>query len=198
MPRISTKDTNSPIYFESPADLASWFKKNHAKQTELWVGYYKKHTGRQNLTWPLAVDEALCVGWIDGVKKSVDADRTMQRFTPRTAKSHWSKVNVAKYQQLDTVGRIQEAGRAAFARRTEANTAQMSFEREAIPLSDAFAAKLKENPVAAEWHAKQPPGYRRSAEDWVMSAKQEATRERRMESLIESAADGLRVPHLRR
>ncbi|KAF7360393.1 Bacteriocin-protection protein [Mycena venus] len=181
-----------------PAALGSWFKKNHAQKTELWVGYFKKHTGKQALSWPLAVDEALCWGWIDGVKKSVDADRTMQRFTPRKAKSHWSKVNVAKVAVLEAAGRMQEPGRAAFARRTEENTGQMSFERDAVPLSGEFAARLAEVSAAAEWHAKQPLGYRRTAEDWVMSAKQEATRERRLGVLIESAEQGLRVPPLRR
>ncbi|KAJ7493432.1 hypothetical protein B0H11DRAFT_1911318 [Mycena galericulata] len=168
------------------------------KETELWVGYFKKHTGRQALTWPLAVDEALCWGWIDGIKKRVDAERTMQRFTPRKAKSHWSNVNVAKVAVLEAAGRMQDPGRAAFALRTEENTGQMSFERGTVPLSTEFAARLAEASAAAEWHAEQPPGYRRSAEDWVMSAKQEATRERRLGVLIESAERGLRVPHLRR
>ncbi|KAJ6488030.1 hypothetical protein C8R45DRAFT_930225 [Mycena sanguinolenta] len=198
MPRTSTERANEPIYFDSPAALGSWFTKNHAKKTELWVGYFKKHTGRQVLSWSLAVDEALCWGWIDGVKKSVDADRTIQRFTPRKAKSHWSKVNVTKVAELESSGRMQESGRVAFALRTEENTGQMSFEREAVPLSGEFATMLADVPEAAEWHAKQPPGYRRSAEDWVMSAKQDATRKRRLGTLIESAAQALRVPHLRR
>ncbi|KAJ7892752.1 hypothetical protein B0H14DRAFT_956616 [Mycena olivaceomarginata] len=127
MPRTSTKLADEPIYF-SPAALGSWLSKNHATKTELWVGYFKKHTGRQALTWPLAVDEALCWGWIDGIKKRVDADRTMQRFTPRKAKSHWSAVNVAKVAVLEAAGRMQEPGRAAFALRTEENTGQTSFE----------------------------------------------------------------------
>jgi uncharacterized protein YdeI (YjbR/CyaY-like superfamily) len=198
MPRAAPQRTNEPIYFDTPAALGLWFKKNHAKETELWVGYFKKHTGRQVLSWPLAVDEALCWGWIDGVKKSVDADRTMQRFTPRKAKSHWSKVNVAKVAVLETAGRMQEPGRAAFALRTEENTGQMSFERDNIPLSAEFTARLAEASAAAEWHAEQPPGYRRTAEDWVMNAKQAATRERRFGVLIECAQQGLRVPSLRR
>ncbi|KAJ7359222.1 hypothetical protein DFH08DRAFT_845440 [Mycena albidolilacea] len=199
MPRTSTKLADEPIYFSSPAALGSWLSKNHATKTELWVGYFKKHTGRQALTWPLAVDEALCWGWIDGIKKRVDADRTMQRFTPRKAKSHWSAVNVAKVAALEAAGRMQEPGRAAFALRTEENTGQTSFEsRDAVPLSGEFTERLEEVPAAAEWHAKQPPGYRRTAEDWVMGAKQEATRERRLRTLIESAEQGLRVPHLRR
>ncbi|KAJ7266959.1 hypothetical protein B0H12DRAFT_1320929 [Mycena haematopus] len=198
MPRTSTVTTNEPIYFDSPTALGSWFAKNHTTKTELWVGYFKKHTGRQVLSWSLAVDEALCWGWIDGVKKSVDADRTMQRFTPRKAKSHWSKVNVAKVALLESAGRMQEPGRAAFALRIEENTGQMSFERDAVPLSEKFAYMLSDLPAAAEWHAKQPHGYRRTAEDWVMSAKQEATRERRLGILIESAVQGLRVPPLRR
>ncbi|KAF7344586.1 Bacteriocin-protection protein [Mycena sanguinolenta] len=198
MPRVSTEHANEPIYFQSPAALSSWFTKNHAKKTELWVGYFKKHTGKQVLSWSLAVDEALCWGWIDGVKKSVDADRTIQRFTPRKAKSHWSKVNVAKVAELELGGRMQEPGRAAFALRTEENTGQMSFEREAVPLSGEFASMLADVPKAAEWHAKQPPGYRRSAEDWVMSAKQDVTRKKRLATLVDSATQGLRVPHLRR
>ncbi|KAJ7746860.1 hypothetical protein DFH07DRAFT_831589 [Mycena maculata] len=131
-------------------------------------------------------------------KKSVDTNRTMQRFTPRKTKSHWSKVNVAKVAVLEAAGRMQDPGRAAFALRTEANTGQMSFERETVPLSTEFAARLAEASASAEWHAEQPPGYRRAAEDWVMSAKQEATRGRRLGVLIESAEQGLRVPPLRR
>ncbi|KAF8136004.1 hypothetical protein K438DRAFT_1882107 [Mycena galopus ATCC 62051] len=200
MPRASTstEGANKAIYFGSPAALGAWFSKNHSKKKELWVGYFKKHTGRQVLSFPLAVDEALCWGWIDGITKSVDADRIAKRFTPRKAKSHWSKVNVAKVAVLEAAGRMQEPGRAAFALRTEENTAQMSFEREAVPLSGEFAARLAEEPAAAEWHAKQAPGYRRTAEDWVMTAKQEATRERRLGVLIASATQGLRVPPLRR
>ncbi|KAJ6588844.1 hypothetical protein B0H19DRAFT_221403 [Mycena capillaripes] len=202
MPRAASRGatlrSSQPIYFDSPAALGSWFTMNHATETELWVGYFKKHTGRQVLSWPLAVDEALCWGWIDGVKKSVDADRTMQRFTPRKAKSHWSKVNVAKVAVLEAAGRMQDPGRAAFALRKEENTGQMSYERGAIPLSEEFAATLAAASTAAEWHAGQPTGYRRAAEDWVMRAKQEATRERRLATLIECAEQGLRVPPLRR
>ncbi|KAJ7623495.1 hypothetical protein FB45DRAFT_925813 [Roridomyces roridus] len=188
------------IYFESPSALGSWFAKNHAKENELWVGYFKKHTGRQGLSISTATDEALCWGWINGLMKSVDDDRHMQRFTPRKGKSHWSKVNVDKVALLEAAGRMQESGRAAFAQRTEANTAQMCFEREegAMALSKEFRRKLKEVAAAAEWHDGQPPGYRRDAEDWVMSAKQEATRERRLATLIENAEKGLRIPPLRR
>ncbi|KAJ7892739.1 hypothetical protein B0H14DRAFT_3427683 [Mycena olivaceomarginata] len=135
MPRTSTKLVDEPIYFSSPAALGSWLSKNHATKTELWA-----------LTWPLAVDEALCWGWIDGIKKRVDADRTMQRFTPRKAKSHWSAVNVAKVAVLEAAGRMQEPGRAAFALRTEENTGQTSFEsRDAVPLSREFTERLEES-----------------------------------------------------
>ncbi|KAJ7927538.1 hypothetical protein B0H13DRAFT_2554938 [Mycena leptocephala] len=167
MPRAAPQRTNEPIYFDTPAALA--------------------HRAAGAIV-ALAVDEALCWGWIDGVKKSVDADRTMQRFTPRKAKSHWSKVNVAKVAALETAGRMQEPGRAAFALRTEENTGQMSFERDNIPLSAEFAARLAEASAAAEWHAEQPPGYRRTAEDWVMSAKQAATRERRFAGSLRGLA----------
>ncbi|KAJ7170921.1 hypothetical protein C8R43DRAFT_981582 [Mycena crocata] len=195
---LSTSAKPTPVYFESPAGFGLWLAKHHATESECWVGYYKKHTGRQALTWSLAVDEALCWGWIDGIKKTVDSERTMQRFTPRKAKSHWSKVNVAKVAVLEAAGRMEIPGKAAFALRTEENTGQMSHEREANSLSEDFVARLAKIPLASQWHAKQPPGYRRDAENWVMSAKQEATRERRLGLLIESAEEGLRVPPLRR
>ncbi|KAJ7173688.1 hypothetical protein C8R46DRAFT_120192 [Mycena filopes] len=196
MPR--TAPSVDPIYFDSPAALGLWLKKNHATTTELWVGYYKKSTGQQVLSFSTATDEALCWGWINGIWKSVDANRSMQRFTPRKTKSHWSKVNVDKVAVLEAEGRMQEPGRAAFALRTEENTAQMSFEREALPLSKDFAAQLAEASAAAAFHSRQPPGYRRAADDWVMSAKQQTTRERRLGVLIESAEQGLRIPPLRR
>ncbi|KAJ7777407.1 hypothetical protein B0H16DRAFT_1505374 [Mycena metata] len=197
MPRAARR-AKEPVYFASPAAFGLWLKKNHAKESELWVGFFKKHTGRQVHSIPTATDEALCWGWINGITKSVDGDRMAQRFTPRKTKSHWSKVNVDKVALLEAAGRMQEPGRAAFALRTEENTAQMSFEREPIPLSREFAAQLSAASDAAEWHARQPPGYRRDADDWVMSAKQQTTRERRLGVLIESAQQGLRIPPLRR
>ncbi|KAL0581126.1 hypothetical protein V5O48_000915 [Marasmius crinis-equi] len=193
-----TSLTPKPIFFESPQALGTWFQTHHSAKTELWVGYYKKHTGRQCLTWSEAVDEALCWGWIDSVKRGIDSTQSMQRFTPRKPNSHWSTVNVAKVAALEAAGRMQEPGREAFAKRKEENTGQMVFERGARPLSDEFAERLAEREDAAKWHAGQPPGYRRDAEDWVMSAKKEETRERRFVQFIECAEQELRVPPLRR
>jgi uncharacterized protein YdeI (YjbR/CyaY-like superfamily) len=150
-----------PIFFNSPSAFGDWLSANHDSKTEVFVGYHKKHTGRQVMSWSQAVDEALCWGWIDGQVKSVDANRTAQRFTPRAKTSHWSRINVDKVAMLEAAGRMCEPGKAAFARRTEENTAQMSFEREAAVLTDEFASKLAENVAASTYLNSRPPGYKR-------------------------------------
>ncbi|KAI0129110.1 hypothetical protein BJ170DRAFT_624062 [Xylariales sp. AK1849] len=131
-----------PIFFDSAAAFGKWLSANHASKTEVFLGNYKKHTGKQAMTWSESVDEALSWGWIDGQKKAVDANRTAQRFTPRAKKSHWSRVNVDKVAVLEAAGRMHDPGRTAFAQRTEENTAQMSFERTALVLTGDFSARL--------------------------------------------------------
>ncbi|KAJ7048622.1 bacteriocin-protection, YdeI or OmpD-associated-domain-containing protein [Mycena amicta] len=196
--RSSGSSFEDAIYFASPAALNDWLAVNHDSKTEVFVGFYKKHTAKQTVTWSEAVDEALCWGWIDGQARSVDESRTARRFTPRAPKSHWSRVNVNKVTDLEAAGRMHDPGKAAFARRTEENTAQMSFEREARPLSDEFAARLAANADASKYFEGRPPGYRRQVCDWVMSAKRLETRERRLAELIETSAQDLVVKQFRR
>jgi uncharacterized protein YdeI (YjbR/CyaY-like superfamily) len=185
-----------PTFFRTPALFRSWLKKNHATATELWIGYYKKASGRGGMIYKEALDEALCFGWIDGVVKSIDADSYMQRFTPRRKGSHWSLVNVRRYHELEEAGLIQSAGRAAYERRTPERTGRASYESPLAELTPAQLKQLKANAAAWEYWSERPAGYHRVVKHWVTSAKQDATRERRLKLLIECCVAGRRLPHL--
>ncbi len=186
------------IYFESPDALRDWFDANHETADELWVGYHKKATGKPSITWSQAVDEALCVGWIDGVRVGVDEARFVQRFTPRRAGSTWSAINVAKVATLTEAGRMRAAGRKAFEARTADRTAIYSYERAAAAFTDEETAAIKANAAAwDDWEAR-PPSYRRAVTHWVTSAKQAATRARRLATLIADSAEGRTVGPMRR
>jgi uncharacterized protein YdeI (YjbR/CyaY-like superfamily) len=185
------------IYFESPAELRDWFEANHTTADDLWIGHHRKATGKPSLTWSQTVDEALCVGWIDSVRVGVDETRFIQRFTPRRKGSTWSAVNVAKVESLRAEGRMRPAGLAAFEARTAANTAIYSYERAAASFTEVELARLRANAGAwADWEAR-PPSYRRAVTHWVTSAKGEATRERRLTTLIEDSAAGRKVQPMR-
>ncbi len=178
-----------PIYFESAAELRDWFDANHATATELWIGYHRKATGRPSLTWSEVVDEALCVGWIDGVRYSVDADRFTQRLTPRRRGSNWSAINIAKVEELIGQGRMRPAGLAAFAARSEERSAIYSYEqRHAATLEAAEEAEFRANAAAWAWFEARPRSYRQTATHWVVSAKRPETRARRLATLIEDSA----------
>jgi len=185
-------------FFKSPTAFRQWLKKNHANRDELWVGYRKKSTGRPSLTWEESVDEALCFGWIDGVRKRVDDESYTIRFTPRRSESIWSLRNVDRYAELEKAGRIEPPGAAAFRQRTEEKTGRYSFEQEKpATLSQEFLTLLESNEKAwADWHAR-PPSYRKQVSHWVMSAKRESTREKRLAALIEDSAAGRKVKPLR-
>jgi uncharacterized protein YdeI (YjbR/CyaY-like superfamily) len=186
-----------PKFFKTPALFRAWLEKNHAKETELWIGYYKKASGKGGMVYKEALDEALCFGWIDGVVNSIDADTYMQRWTPRKSTSHWSLVNVRRFGELDAEGRIAPPGRAAFDRKTPERTGQASFEQPEVELSPAQMRELKANKKGwAFWNA-MAPTYRRVVKHWVTRAKQEATRERRFQTLLECNAKGLKVPPYR-
>jgi uncharacterized protein YdeI (YjbR/CyaY-like superfamily) len=187
------------VFFATPADFRAWLAANHETATELLVGFYKKGTGRPSLTWQEAVDQALCFGWIDGVRRSIDADSYLNRFTPRKPTSNWSNVNIARVAALTAAGLMQPAGLRAFAARTQAKSGVYSFEQgEPQTLPPELEAPFRMNAAAwAFWEA-QPPGYRRTAAWWVVSAKQEATRLRRLATLIEDSAAGRRLAHLAR
>jgi len=177
-------------FLVTPDELRDWFDANHETATELWLGYFKVSSGRAGLTWSQAVDEALCVGWIDGVRYSLDDATHAQRFTPRRKGSTWSAINVGKVAALIAEGRMRPAGIAAFEARTPEKTAIYSYEREAAAFSDEETAQLRADSAAwADWE-RRPPSYRKAATHWVTSAKQAATRERRLTTLIADHAAG--------
>lgn len=186
-------------YFETPAELRGWFEANHAREKELLLGYYKTKSGIPSVTWPQSVDEALCFGWIDGVRKSIDAERYFIRFTPRKAKSYWSKVNLNRFEVLQAEGRVEPVGVAAYEARAGEAQASHSFEQDEHPTFSAEQEqRVRANEKAWAWFAKAAPWYQRASTWWVVSAKQEATRERRLQQLIECSESGTTVPPLRR
>jgi uncharacterized protein YdeI (YjbR/CyaY-like superfamily) len=186
-----------PIFFKSPQEFYDWLEEHHESESEVYVGMRKKHTGKRAMSWSEAVDQALCFGWIDGRANSIDEDSYMQRFTPRRPGSNWSKINIEKVARLTEEGRMRSAGLRAFEARTEAGTDTYSYEqRHEIGLTPEFERRLRANDAAwADWQAR-PPGYRTGATFWVMSAKREETRERRLAKLIECSAEGRTVPPL--
>jgi uncharacterized protein YdeI (YjbR/CyaY-like superfamily) len=186
-----------PRFFATPAAFRTWLEANHATKAELLVGFHKTSSSKPSMTWPESVDEALCFGWIDGVRRSLGAEAYTIRFTPRKPTSIWSAINVAKVAALRAAGKMRPAGEAAFGKRTAERTGVYSFERrEAAKLSPAQDAQLAAHPKAAAWFAAQAPWYRRTAIHWVISAKQEATRERRLAELIRDSAAGRRIKQL--
>ena len=186
-----------PLYFASPAEWREWLSRNHESCPELWVGYYKKGTGRASMTWQESVDQALCFGWIDGIRKSIDESRYVIRFTPRRAGSTWSAVNVKRVAELKNAGLMQPPGFKAFAGKLAAKTRIYAYEQRKTPVFSREHEKLfREQPKAWEYFRSQPPGYRRLCTYWVISAKQEATRLRRLKALIADSALGRRIQGL--
>ena len=187
----------APAFYATPQEWRAWLEENHADAREHWVGFHKRGTGRPSITWPEAVDQALCFGWIDGVRKSVDGERYMIRFTPRKRGSRWSAVNVARVQELTAAGLMRPAGVTAFEARTEVGT--YSYEqRDEAAFDPERERRLRENAAAWEYFQSRPPWYRRTATHWVMSAKREETRDRRLARLIEDSAQGRTIGPLTR
>ena len=185
--------TAAPIYFEDAAALARWFRAHAATATDLVVGFVKVGAGVPGLTWPQAVDEALCVGWIDGVRHRVDAQRYRIRFTPRRPRSHWSAVNIARVEALTAAGRMAPAGLAAFARRTEARSKAASYEQGEVAFTADQIRAFKRMPAAWRYFEACPPGYRKRMTWWVVSAKRADTQARRLMQLIEACTTGRRL-----
>ncbi|MDQ3880355.1 MAG: YdeI/OmpD-associated family protein [Chloroflexota bacterium] len=183
-----------PTYFATPDEFRAWLAEHHASERELWVGFHRKSSGRPSITWPEAVGQALCFGWIDGVRRSVDDESYANRFTPRTARSTWSAVNIRSVKELIAAGLMHPAGLAAFERRADERSAIYSYEqRHAATLDAADEARFRANPPAWDWFQSQPPSYRTAAAHWVVTAKREETRRRRLETLIEDSAKRRRV-----
>jgi uncharacterized protein YdeI (YjbR/CyaY-like superfamily) len=183
-----------PRFFPTPADWRRWLAKHHASADELWVGFYKRGSGKPSITWPESVDEALCFGWIDGVRKTLGETSYMIRFSPRRPDSIWSAINVRRVGELTKARRMRPAGVRAFEKRTAKKTAVYSFEqRKAAKLPASYARRLKENPAAWRFFSGQAPWYQRVMAFWVTSAKQEETRLRRLATLIADSMAGRRV-----
>lgn len=185
--------TKTPLFFETTADFRNWLEENHRTETELLVGYYKVGTKKPSMTWSESVDEAICFGWIDGVRKSIDEDSYCIRFTPRNPKSNWSAVNIKKVEEMILQGKMTDAGLAAFEKRKEDRSAIYSYENQPEGLTPEMESRFRNNKVAWEFFGKQPPSYRKPRIYWVMSAKQEATQLSRLEKLIEASAEGKRL-----
>jgi uncharacterized protein YdeI (YjbR/CyaY-like superfamily) len=193
------KTTIKPRFFATPDDFRRWLEKNHASAGELWVGFYKVGSGKPSITWPESVDEALCVGWIDGIRKSIDDESYMIRFTPRKATSTWSAVNIKRMAELQSQGRVLPAGLEAFEKRTEKKSGIYAYEqRGSAELDEAAERQFREQKAAWEFFQAQPPWYRKTAIWWVVSAQKEETRQRRLASLIESSAQGQTIRELTR
>lgn len=181
-------------FFSGPEELRAWLEANHDTATELWMGLYKKHVPDRGLTWEQAVREALCFGWIDSVAQRIDDDAVRQRFTPRKPGSNWSAINIKAVEELTAQGRMHPAGLAAFAKRRENRSGVYSYENPARELPPEYAAQLADDPAAAAFWAQATASYQRVAMTWVLSARQQATRDRRMAQLVEDCAAGRLIP----
>ena len=173
-----------PKFFPVQEDFRRWLEENHDKETELIVGFYRVGSGKESMTWSEAVDQALCFGWIDGVRRKVDEESYSNRFTPRRANSNWSAVNIKKVEDLTRQGLMKPAGIAAFEKRKDERSAVYTYENDAKLFSDDFEKRFRANEQAWQFFETQANWYKKQLTGWVRSAKQEATRERRLEKLI--------------
>jgi uncharacterized protein YdeI (YjbR/CyaY-like superfamily) len=188
---------SEPIFFETAAQLRDWLDAHHGTADQLIVGAWNRSTGKPSLTWPEIVEEALCVGWIDSIRRRVPGDGWTIRLTPRRKGSNWSNVNIAKVEKLTADGRMRPAGLAAFAGRSPERSGIYSFERSSDPtLSAEEEARFRADDAAWAWFSARPPSYRKPALHWVVSAKKPETRERRLATLIDDSAAGRPVKPL--
>jgi len=180
-----------PIFFKNQAALREWFERNHATETELLIGYYKTATGRDSVTWSQSVDEALCFGWIDSIRRSIDAETYCNRFTPRRPGSNWSALNIRKVNELTKKGQMHAAGLKAFSLRKENRSRVYSYETSTGDmLSESMVDEFRLNPKAWKYYESQAPSYRNVTTRWVLGAKQDNTRIRRLQELIDSCEAG--------
>lgn len=187
-----------PTFFPTPDEFRKWLAKNHAKTEELVVGFHKKGSGKPSITWPESVEEALCYGWIDGIRRSYDEDSYTIRFTPRRATSTWSAVNVRLAEKLIAEKRMRPPGLKAFQARSAAKTAIYSYESRPQTFDPAMERIFKKTQMAWKYFAAQPPWYRRTCVHWVMSAKKEETRAKRLATLVSESAAGQWIGPLKR
>ena len=188
-----------PKFFPSPSAWHAWLEEHHEKHQELWVGFHKVGSGKPSITWPEAVDGALCFGWIDGVRKSLDETSYVIRFTPRRAKSIWSAINIKRVAELNALGLMRPKGVQAFERRTGKRSAIYAYEqRKGAKLSGAYERQFRANKKARRFFRAQPPWYQRTASWWVISAKREETRLKRLATLIDDCEHGRTLAQLKR
>jgi uncharacterized protein YdeI (YjbR/CyaY-like superfamily) len=187
-----------PAFFATPAEFRAWLEKHHETAQELLVGFFKTGSGRPSITWPESVDEALCFGWIDGVRRSFDESSYTIRFTPRKARSTWSAVNIKRAEDLIRQGRMRPAGLKAFEGRAGEKSGIYSYEQERAVLDEADERRFRANKRAWDFFQAQAPWYRRAAIWWVISAKKAETRQKRLATLIEDSAQGRAIAQLAR
>lgn len=195
---MAANEITELTFFESPDDFAGWLEKHHDSRDELWVGFYKKDSGRPSITWPESVDEALCFGWIDGIRRKVDEISYAIRFTPRRPDSVWSKRNIERYEILEREGRIHPAGKASYSSRDDERSGIYSYEQRPERLPKDLEKPLRANKAAWKFYQSQPPWYRRAANWWIVSAKRDSTKRKRLAKLIEDSAAGRTIPPLTR
>ncbi len=188
----------TPSFFETQADFRRWLSHHYDSASELWVGFYKRASGKPSITWPESVDQALCFGWIDGIRKSLGPESYAIRFTPRKPDSIWSAVNTRRVRELRRQGLMRPAGLDAFSRRDARRSRLYSFERDRAELTREQKKQFRDRPHAWEFYRSQPPWYRKTAAWWVMSAKREETRQHRLATLIADSQNGRRIAPLRR
>lgn len=189
-------ELTQPTFFPTPKDFRKWFEKNHDKAKELLVGFYKVASGKKSITWSESVDEAICFGWIDGVRKSIDSESYSIRFTPRNPGSIWSAINIKKVEELSKQELMHPSGFSAFSKRKENKSRIYSYEKEPETLSPGFLKKLKANKKAWAFFRSMAPSYQRPCVHWIMTAKQEATKIKRLEELIIDSAMERKIKRL--
>ena len=182
-----------PVFFTSAETFREWLEAHHEHEEELIVGFWKKGSGRPSMTWPESVDQALCFGWIDGIRRRIDDESYSIRFTPRRKGSIWSAINIRRVEELKRLGGMRPAGLRAFERRIAEKSAVYSYEKRTPSLQPAGEKRFRRNRRAWAYFESQPPGYRRLAIHWVTSAKREETRARRLATLIDDSANGKRI-----
>lgn len=186
-----------PKFFKTQNDLRNWFEKNHKKLDGQWIGFYKKHTGKQSITWSESVDQAICFGWIDGLRKSIDDESYMIRFTPRKPDSNWSAVNITKVEELTKLGLMKPEGIEAFKKKKDHKSKIYSYEQKEVKLDKKLEDIFKKNKKAWNFFNKKlAPSYRKVSIRWVMSAKREETRMNRLKILIDSSSKEETIPGL--
>lgn len=181
------------LFFKTPEEFRKWLKKNHKKETELYVGFYKVGTKKPSINWSQSVDQALCFGWIDGIRKSIDEESYCIRFTPRKPTSIWSAINIKKIEELTKAGLMLPEGEKAFSLRTENKSNIYSHENELRTLDVKYEKSFKKNKLAWDFFTKQAPSYKKVMIHWIMSAKQEKTRQSRLEKIISESEQQKRI-----